>query len=352
MNSLIVGVNSQMAKVFSHFSNVTILAERNYRYYDEMSEYNVIGMKSDNLKIFQIVNYVFELRKIIKNNNVSVVFTNDKYSIVAAYLARQFLNKEIILIATSHDSYAWKSERRVYLYTKLVKKATNGFISLSSHVSDLLWKNGFSKKGLFTTVNPINPGVFEVKANYSIRNIVSIIYVGVIYKGKGHDILLDSIYRLSRDGVEVTVHFYGDIVDQLYYDDLCKKALRYGIRNFVFFHGPVQNSVLRKKISTYDIYVCPSEMEMSPYNVIEAKASGMPILASNIGGIPDIITNGVDGLLFETSNSEQISSTLKSLISDEELREWLGRNAYESSKDKHSPENIANKIKDFLSDLN
>jgi glycosyltransferase involved in cell wall biosynthesis len=63
---------------------------------------------------------------------------------------------------------------------------------------------------------------------------------------------------------------------------------------------------------------------MSPYNVLEAKAAAMPIVATKVGGIPDMITDNVNGLLVEPENVGSMVSAIERLVSDMALRQSLG----------------------------
>ena len=351
MNVLIVGANTKMAKVFQNFANTLILADKEFRYYDEISEFKVLESEINNLKFSNIISIIIELRQIAKSNHVDLIFTNEKISMIAAFIAFSFSRKKIILLSTSHNSYAWLNKRKVRMFSKVVDVSTHGYISLSTHVSDLLIANGLDHNKILTTVNPIEQNVFKVKTSYSLNDNIAIAYVGVIYKGKGQDVLLEAVNKLKDEGINVVIHFYGDIVEDAFYKTLLGYIKSNQLEQFVQFHGRIENSELRNILCEYDIYICPSEMEMSPYNLIEAKASGLPIIASRVGGIPDIISNNVDGILVEPSSSEQLSQAIRVLIKDEKMRETMGVNAYKSSKRKHSPKVISENLKLFISSL-
>ena len=97
-----------------------------------------------------------------------------------------------------------------------------------------------------------------------------------------------------------------------------------GVSNQFRFLGRIDNVELRVKLYVYDIYLCPSHMEMSPYNVLEAKSVGLPVIASNVGGIPDLITEGVDGFLVPFNDYEEFSNKIELLVKNDVLRETIG----------------------------
>lgn len=351
MNVLIVGANTKMASVFQNFANIVILNNKDIRSYEELSNYTVIESTISDLNYFSLIDRILELRKIAKSNHIDVVFTNEKISMIAAFIAFSFLQKKIVLLSTSHSSYAWMNERNVMIYSKIVDICTHGFISLSSHVTDLLIRNGLKKNKILTTVNPIEQNIFELKNKYTLNDTISMVYVGVIHPKKGQDVLLKAINQLKIEGVNFIMHFYGDFLDNVFYEILIEYVKSNQLEKYVQFHGRIDNSVLRNILREYDIYICPSEMEMSPYNLIEAKAAGLPIIASNVGGIPDIISNEIDGILVAPGSPTELKNAIKQLISNDKIRENIGKNANLSSKTKHSPNFISNDLKFFISQL-
>ena len=92
-------------------------------------------------------------------------------------------------------------------------------------------------------------------------------------------------------------------------------------------------------LGAIDIFVLPSEWEGLPYSIIEAMRSGLAIIASRIGGIPEALTNNHSGILIQPNSSEELNNALSLLIADKDLTNRLGLNAriaflekFESSK--------------------
>ena len=82
-----------------------------------------------------------------------------------------------------------------------------------------------------------------------------------------------------------------------------------------------------KFLPAFDVYVCSSVKEGFPYSILEAMAAGLPIVATRMGGIPEMITDGQDGLLVPPKNPKAIAQAIKSLIKNPELAKQLGQNA-------------------------
>ena len=95
-----------------------------------------------------------------------------------------------------------------------------------------------------------------------------------------------------------------------------------------------------KYLKNFDIFVLPSLKEGLPYAVLEAGLAGLPVIASNVGGIPEIIENGKEGLLVPPANPEELAVAIKKLIDDKALRENLARNLHEKIQREFSLEKM------------
>lgn len=105
--------------------------------------------------------------------------------------------------------------------------------------------------------------------------------------------------------------------------DKLKRAVRDAdIENRVFFLGTVPNVDIC--LAAADIFALPSLKEGLPYVILEAGRAGLPVVASRVGGIPEIIEHEKNGLLFEPNDTAALAASLKRLIADEPLRKNLG----------------------------
>ena len=95
-----------------------------------------------------------------------------------------------------------------------------------------------------------------------------------------------------------------------------------------------------KYLKNFDIFVLPSLKEGLPYVILEAGLAGLPVIASNVGGIPEIIENGKDGLLVPPANPEELAVAIKKLINDKVLRESLAKNLCEKIQKEFSLEKM------------
>jgi len=92
------------------------------------------------------------------------------------------------------------------------------------------------------------------------------------------------------------------------------------------------------------ILVLPSRWEGLPVTILEAMSRGLPVIASSVGGIPEVIENKKEGILVPPQNPEILAQAIKKLLEDESLRKELIRNAYEKVKENYSIETYAKNI--------
>ena len=150
---------------------------------------------------------------------------------------------------------------------------------------------------------------------------------------KGVDILLDAIHKLKHKH-----KFTKFKLTQLGggYDDYKKvleqKCQTLDIENEIVWYGITNN--VRAVLYEMDIYVQPSRSEGLPISLMEAASQQLPLVGSNVGGIPEIITDGHNGFLIPAEDSESLAEKLYALCTDKELRQRMGENARRNIEEK------------------
>jgi glycosyltransferase involved in cell wall biosynthesis len=94
----------------------------------------------------------------------------------------------------------------------------------------------------------------------------------------------------------------------------------------------------------FDAFVLPSVNEGTPVSAIEALASGTPVVATRVGGVPDVVTDGVDGYLVEPRDVEAAAERLAELARDPELRERLGGAGRANALERYSVERLVDDV--------
>ena len=96
--------------------------------------------------------------------------------------------------------------------------------------------------------------------------------------------------------------------------------------------GAVPRERLLEYLNQASIFVLNTEFESFSFQVVEAMAAGVPVIATNIGNLAEIVENGKEGILIEPNNKEQILAAVKKISDNDEFREMIVKNAKEKSQ--------------------
>lgn len=149
-------------------------------------------------------------------------------------------------------------------------------------------------------------------------------YIGQIAKHKGVDVLVRAFKRLRTKGNEVRLSIYGDVTRAPAYVRDVRRLI--GNDGRIQFAGTFTHDQILEVYRELDVLVVPSIWyENSPNVILEALAFKKPVIASAIGGIPEMISHGVNGLLFEPGNPSDLARQLQRLLDEPSLLSRLRR---------------------------
>lgn len=162
--------------------------------------------------------------------------------------------------------------------------------------------------------------VFWRNGNRKQRKCLEIISVGRLSHIKGYDILITSLAHIvdEVDNVKCTIIGNGNELKHLK-----SLARNLGVLNYINFTGKLNRQQIRQLLYQATIYVQPSRAEGMPLALMEAYASGLPIISSDVGGISELIHHQKNGLLVAPCNTEQLAKEMIRLLKSPNLREQL-----------------------------
>lgn len=240
-----------------------------------------------------------------------------------------------------NETRTFRGKSAIYLSQWLTSLLCDKAIIISRHDYRQALSMPFVKKNKFALIPlgiPENNLDYATKQNArkhifrdldisTYRNIV----VGTIAeftKNKGLDYLLDAINILKPKNLELAI--IGDGEE--------KEKIEQRIKNEEFKNiktcGFVPHAA--KYIKAFDIFVLPSLKEGLPYTILEAMNAGVPVVASSVGGIPDLIEHEKSGLLTISKNPSSIAEALGKLASDEKMRRQFSRESKKRALEKFS----------------
>ena len=108
--------------------------------------------------------------------------------------------------------------------------------------------------------------------------------------------------------------------------------------------GNLSAEEMKREYLSAQIFVCPSAVENSPNSVAEGQLLGVPVAASRTGGIPDVVKDGVSGLLFEKGNVHELAACVSRILTDKQLAKELSASERETAAKLYNGENNYQKM--------
>ena len=269
---------------------------------------------------------VKNLKQIIKEYQPDVVHTH-LYALKYAVMAMIGLSMTPI-VHTVHSVAQKESGKVDKALNKLIflsKKAIP--VALSSEVQKSMQSvYGIMEEDCPIVANGVTLEKYLPKKEYGLLDPVSLIHVGSFSPVKNHMCMIEAVQRLRDEGVSVRLRLVGD---GMLRDEIERKIVECKLNEYVELCGV--SSEIHKKLIESDIFVFPSKWEGIPMSLIEAMGTGLPIVASNVGGIKDMLKNEETALLINPA-SEELALAIVRLINDYGLRKTIGINAYKQSR--------------------
>jgi glycosyltransferase involved in cell wall biosynthesis len=182
----------------------------------------------------------------------------------------------------------------------------------------------------------VAPGAEEVdsiRQRLGLSDELVIVTVGRMSLEKGHADLLSAIVLL-KDMPGLPRHRFVLVGDGPEEENLRRQAASLGIEDRTVMTGFQKNVVPYYAMAT--IFVLPSHSEGSPNVILEAMAAGLPIASTSVGGVPEILEDGVTGLLVPARNPQALAEALRRLLQSEELRAQLASAARHQAETAHT----------------
>jgi len=171
---------------------------------------------------------------------------------------------------------------------------------------------------------------------------ISILSIGRLVEKKGFPYLIQALSQLKKSpGTSLTVNIIGDGPEKEY---LCRMVKEYNLSDSIFFRGALLFEELRGFYEEADFFVLPciiaknGDRDGIPNVILEAMSAGLPVISTTVSGIPEVITDGVDGFLVSPEDSCALADSIKRLSQDRELRVAMGSNARKKMVDRFNKE--------------
>jgi glycosyltransferase involved in cell wall biosynthesis len=173
----------------------------------------------------------------------------------------------------------------------------------------------------------VDPQAFGAVARDGAGGALRVLVVGRLVPGKGYSLLLEAVADVVARGHDVELEVVGEGPAGA---ALCAQATALGLDGRVQWLGAVGQDEIRRHYEQADAFCLPSFAEGVPVVLMEAMAMQLPVVATRIAGIPELIEDGVSGLLVAPARAGELADALARLAASPQLREQLGRSGREA----------------------
>lgn len=170
------------------------------------------------------------------------------------------------------------------------------------------------------------------------NNRLRLIFMGLLERSKGEFDLLEAVNILVHEGLDIHLQVAGEFKSPEYREEYLHYIKENQLDENVEYWGIIRDEKKKSFFRNADVFCFPSyfHSESFPLVLIEAMSYGLPIIATNWRGIPDMVKNGYNGLFVEIQNPQDLAGKIKMLLSDKELRNTLSTNARKEFDEKYS----------------
>ncbi len=313
--------------------NLTVIciATKKDTYYEralEKKNVNIIYLNNDSKSDFKTLAKIYNILNKIKPNIIHTHLHTCIYGIPWA------LTHKVKFFHTIHSDPEFEFSKKII---KIMKFMYKNDIIVPIAISDvikqkanLLYKVPLEK--IKVAYNPVDTDKFYLKNKIS-KNFIRFVNVGRLNENKNQKMLIEAFFEVQKEFPNTKLALIGDGVLRKNLEEQVKKNK---LEDKVEFYGNID--YVEKILNKSDIFVLTSIYEGVPISIIEAMACGLPIIATNVGGIKDIVNK--NGILIEDLNG--LVDGMKKLIIDKSLREYMSDNSLNESK-KYNKVNVAEK---------
>ena len=271
-----------------------------------------------------------ELQKIATDFHPHLIYTNTSV-VTVGYM----ISKSLGLPHVWHiREFGWLDYRLLYYPSKARIK---GWIRQSKSVifiSRSLYGNWF-EKGL-TNALVIPNGIVESETGV-VREFPATLFrigiLGALVPGKGQNTAIEAFAKVADKHSRCILYIYGDAINKTYFVELQALCRHFHVEDKVVF-----TSFQTDKVSIYknlDLLLNCSNMEGFGRTIVEAMQYGIPVIANASGGVPEIIDDGVNGLLYH-STSDSLFDKIMMLLHDKDLYKAISKNGIEKAVREYS----------------
>lgn len=291
---------------------------------------------------------IIDALNVLKKQNCDLIHTHGYRADVIGVILSKLTGLPII--TTCHGFIS--NSINLKLYNRLdffSLRFVDKIIAVSDSIKSCLIKGGLKESRIDVIHNAVKTDMDYVAFNRSRQQIrisagikekeFVIGYIGRLSEEKGLEYLVKAVSMMKGSDIPIRVLLIGDGPHKTYLENLVKREDVQSIVTFNGFQTDVENW-----LATLDIFILPSLTEGLPMSLLEAMSCGIPVVSSAVGGVPQVIESGRNGILISPGKPDDIRDAVYNLYTDELLRRKLSAGARETVRLKYNVKDWVGKI--------
>ncbi|MCK6622843.1 MAG: glycosyltransferase family 4 protein [Calditrichaceae bacterium] len=222
---------------------------------------------------------------------------------------------------------SYRNKKLAMLEKEVIRRGEN-FVAKTDFIQRLVQEMNPTAI-IYPIDNIVNPAFFRVSRNGIAQK--RIVFAGSISPAKGAKETLLAFAEFSNEFPDYQLDLIGGGSPQ-YISELKAVASTYNISDKIHWHGFITHQQMAEVFSKAKILVFPSQMDTSPNIVAEAMVSGLPVIATRVGGIPDMISHNQTGYLIEKPDHRLIYAALKTVLENDDLYRQISEKARSTAR--------------------
>jgi glycosyltransferase involved in cell wall biosynthesis len=297
-------------------------------------------------------NTVQMIKDYIDNAGVQILHSHNYKS---NFYARGALsNSNVRWVVTNHGRRFGPKLLLYNLLDAFIVRRADKIIAVSEEIAKKMKLAGIAKGKICLIENGVNLEMFTtnsssqaIKESLGIKKEALVVgTVGALTREKGHQYLLRAALKVIRIYPKAIFLLVGDGIER---PGLEKTASSLGIKNSVIFAGMRKD--VPEILSILNVFVLPSLNEGLPMALLEAQAAQIPVAATSVGAIPDVLEDGVTGILIPPKDPQAIAEAIIMILSDRKIALRMAQRGFERVRDNFSAEKMANKYLSIYKEL-
>lgn len=273
---------------------------------------------------------IIKLYQLMRKRNIHIVRTHKYRASLYGRIAASIACIPVV-ITSVHGNYRKDLRLERKIANRVLARITDRIVAVSESIKqDILKYDNVEPSRVLVIQNGVDISKFDpegkfhdIRREFAIsENDIIIGFIGRLVPAKGLEYLIDAFLILEKEQKNIKLFITGE---GSLLDCLKERLRKHSINERVIFTG--KRLDIPDILSAIDIFVIPSLAEGLPNSLLEAMSMGKPIIATSIGGIPEVIKNEINGLLVPPRNIESLVEAIKKLIADKHLASEIGKNA-------------------------